>query len=78
MLLLYLHVPHGNFQALAADLRRQLGTLKKAFWTNHDVGVDSCPQGWMPGWWGAGCACWMAAHVHGDNTTGPWLGPYQK
>eukprot|EP00660_Eupelagonema_oceanica_P014394 gene14394-15969_t len=63
--------------ALARDLRERLALAKRGYFQNHDVGIDTCPAGWKPGWWGRDCACWMAAHVHGDNTSGPWLGPYQ-
>ena len=67
----------ATMPALASQLRARLSALKKGNFQNHDVGVDACPVGWKNGWWGQGCACWMAAHKHGDNVSGPWLGPYQ-
>ena len=61
---------------LAAELRAQLAVLKKGFFQNHD-GPPACIRpDWTPGWWGTSCACYVAAHVHGDNASGPWLGPY--
>ena len=64
--------------ALASQLMSTLVEERKRFWENHDKGTSACPRGWKNGWWGDGCACWMAAHVHGDNETGPWLGPFQE
>jgi hypothetical protein len=61
---------------LVAALRAQLSVLKRGYFQNHDVAAPCIEPGWTRGWWGSSCACYVAAHVHGDNTSGPWLGPF--
>ena len=64
--------------SLAAELRAQLEMLKGDYFQNHDPAPECIRSDWKAGWWGVSCACYVAAHVHGDNATGPWLGPYGK
>ena len=64
--------------ALVAQLQQQLSELKRRYFQNHDAAPACIAADWEPGWWGRSCACYMAAHVHGDNTSGPWLGPYGR
>ena len=63
---------------LVAELWAQLRTLKRGYFQNHDPASPCLESDWRPGWWGSSCACFVAAHLHGDNASGPWLGPYAK
>lgn len=52
---------------LVASMSARLAELRKSFFSNNDVGVDTCPPGvTMP------CACWRAI-----NYWGGYFGPYQ-
>ena len=52
---------------VVAALGARLAELRKGFYSNSDVGVDVCPEGFA----GDECACWAAANIWG-GTFGPW------